>query len=333
MAQRTWRCLVSIAVTSVLSRKSILFPAIEVVRPQRQPILRRAAGEIILGQIGPIDRRRGVVAHHDDAAAKTAPAQHFGRRKSGRAAADDDDLVGRIRLRRHGARLRLLALLRDEDAAAALFHRPAIDRAERRRPRRLAGAQIETGVMPRAAHASAGHEAFGERAMVVAAMGADGEYVAAAAHQQNFLVADVAQQLVVLEIAESDAFSQIRTARRGLLFSHGDVPPLARSPEKRRRTRKIDGSRPKRFRRPSEIYQFTVIAERKITSRRPLSLHRAANIGRGRAVKTLERPIEIGQVPKTDFERDPRNTSLGPPSVRQHAIRAHEPTSKDELRE
>ena len=209
--------------------------AIKIVRPQRQPILRRAAGEIILGQVRPVDRRRGVVAHHDDAAAKPAPAQHFGRRKAGRAAADDDDLTGRVRLRRHGARLRLLALLRDEDAAVALFHRPAIDRAERRRPLRLAGAQIETGVMPRAAHAVAGHETFGQRAMVVAAMRADGEYFVATAHQQNLLVADLAQQLTVDEIAEADTLAQIRAARRCLLLGHGRVPPLARPAKNRRR--------------------------------------------------------------------------------------------------
>ena len=51
--------LVSIAVTSVSSRKSILLVAIKIVRPQRHPFLRRAAGEIVLGQIGPVDRRRG----------------------------------------------------------------------------------------------------------------------------------------------------------------------------------------------------------------------------------------------------------------------------------
>ena len=121
------------------------------------------------------------------------------------------------------------ALLRDEDAAVALFHPPAIDRAERRRALRLAAAQIETGVMPGAAHALAGHQAFGQRAMIMAAMGADGEYFAAAAHQQNLLIADVAQQLVVDEIADGDALGQIRAARRRLLLCHGRVPPLARS--------------------------------------------------------------------------------------------------------
>ena len=46
---------------------------VKVLRAQRQPILRRAAGEIILRQIGPVDRRRGIVADHDDAAAKLLP--------------------------------------------------------------------------------------------------------------------------------------------------------------------------------------------------------------------------------------------------------------------
>ena len=64
-----------------------------------------------------------------------------------------------------------------------------------------------------------------------------------------------------------------------------------------------------------------------------LTINCASNIGWGRAVEMLERSVEIGQVAKTDFERDPRNTSLGPPSVRQHAVCAHEPTDEHELRE
>jgi hypothetical protein len=69
-------------------------------------------------------------------------------------------------------------------------------------------------------------------------MGADGEYFAATAHQQNVLVAEVAQQLVADKIAEADAFSQIRAALRRLFLGHGRVPPLARSAEKRRRIEK-----------------------------------------------------------------------------------------------
>ena len=60
------------------------------------PIFRRAAREIVLRQIGPVEGRRGVVAQHDDAAAKIAPPQHLRGGKTGRAAADDDDLAGRI---------------------------------------------------------------------------------------------------------------------------------------------------------------------------------------------------------------------------------------------
>ena len=46
----------------------------------------------------------------------------------------------------------------------------------------------------------------------MAAMGADGEYFAATAHQQHLVVADVSQKLVVDEFGEADAFCQIRAA-------------------------------------------------------------------------------------------------------------------------
>jgi hypothetical protein len=110
------------------------------------------------------------------------------------------------------------------------------------RPPRCSTVQQSIGLSAGARAASpvrrskqAGHEAFGKRAMVMAAMGADGEYFAAAAHQQNFLVADMAQKLVVLDIAEADALGQIRAARRRLLLGHGRVPPLAPSASIRRR--------------------------------------------------------------------------------------------------
>jgi hypothetical protein len=105
--------------------------------------------------------------------------------------------------------------------------------------------------------------------MVMTAMGADGEYVAAAAHQQNLLVADMAQQLVVLEIAGGDTLGQIRAARRCLLLSHGLIPPLARSAEKRCRI-KNRWIAAEKVPAPGEKYQFTVIAERKVTSHNTL---------------------------------------------------------------
>ena len=119
----------------------MLFSRIKLVGAQRQPILRRAAGEIILGQIGPVDRRRAIVAQHHDAAAIVAPPQHLGRGEAGGAAADDDDLAGRIRRRGPAARFWLLALVLDEDAAVRAA-RPASTRADsapaRAPPRRCA---------------------------------------------------------------------------------------------------------------------------------------------------------------------------------------------------
>src|SRR5207237_1658444 len=100
---------------------------IEVVRAQRQPILRRAAGEIILRQIWPVDRRRGIVAEHDDAAAKLLPPEHLSRSKSCRAATDDHNLAGCI----DGSpnpRLRLFAPLSDKDPVTITFDLPDCER-------------------------------------------------------------------------------------------------------------------------------------------------------------------------------------------------------------
>ena len=165
---------------------------IVVVGPQRQPVLRRAAGEIVFRQIGPVNRRRRVGAQHDDAAAIVAPPQHLGSRKTGRAAADDDDPRRRLRRRAFAPRLRLLALFGDEYAPVTRNHLPARDRAQGRRPHRFAGAQIEARVMPGTAHALADDEAVGKRTVIVGAMGADREHLGAAADEQNLLGADMA---------------------------------------------------------------------------------------------------------------------------------------------
>ena len=43
-------------------------PVVELGRAQRYPFLGRIAGEIILGQIGPVARRRVIIAQHRDRA-------------------------------------------------------------------------------------------------------------------------------------------------------------------------------------------------------------------------------------------------------------------------
>ena len=99
---------------------------------QRQPFLRRAAGEIVLRQVRPVDRRRIVAAQHDDAALVFPPPQHLGRSESRRAAADDHDPPRLIRLRARPC-FGPGALLTHDDLSVALIHPPNIDRTQRRR--------------------------------------------------------------------------------------------------------------------------------------------------------------------------------------------------------
>ena len=94
---------------------------------QRHPFLRRAAGEIVLGQVRPVDRRRVVAAQHDDAALVFPPPQHLGRGESRRAAADDHDPPRLIR-RRARPCFRPGALLAHDDLSVALIHPPNINR-------------------------------------------------------------------------------------------------------------------------------------------------------------------------------------------------------------
>ena len=172
------------------------------------PILRRAAGEIVLGEVGPVDRRRGIVLSMTMLPPKP-------RRRSISAAAKPAappptmTIFRALRLRRHGARFRLLALLRDEDPAVALLDRPAVDRAQGRCAHGLAGAQIEAGVMPGAANAVADDEASASGH----GSGCNGRRrrtFAAAAHQQNLLVADMPDKLAVGEIGEAQRLGQVR---------------------------------------------------------------------------------------------------------------------------
>ena len=59
---------------------------------------------------------------------------------------------------------------------------------------RLAGANVEAGVMPGTAHRAIRDDALGERPVIVRALRADGENLRALAHQQHRFVADVAEQ-------------------------------------------------------------------------------------------------------------------------------------------
>ena len=166
---------------------------IKIVGPQRHPLFGRTARQVILGQVRPIDRRRRILAQHNNATVIAAPPQHLGRRKAGRAAANDHDAARSIR---DGCapRVRLREFLAHEDAPVAPLDLPAIDRTQGRRAECLAAAQIEAGMVPRAAHRAVNNEAVGERPMIVGAMRADREDVRAAQDQQHLVVADMSER-------------------------------------------------------------------------------------------------------------------------------------------
>ncbi|MCY1231532.1 hypothetical protein D9M72_439850 [compost metagenome] len=67
---------------------------IEALLAQRDPVLRRLAGEIVLRKVRAVDGQRLVIADHDDGALKLFAPQSFGGGKAGGAATDDDDLFG-----------------------------------------------------------------------------------------------------------------------------------------------------------------------------------------------------------------------------------------------
>src|SRR5436853_1900112 len=96
---------------------------------------------------------------------------------------------------------------------------PDCKRIERRRPCRLAGAQVETRMMPGAADAVAEHESVGERPVIMAAMRVDGENLGPRTHQQDILIADVTEQRPATEVT-CHALCEIRPGR-GLRFGHG----------------------------------------------------------------------------------------------------------------
>ena len=199
------------------------------IRAQRQPIFRRAAGEIILREIGPVDRRGAFVAVHRDAAAEAAPPQHFGRRKACRAAADDDDPVGAVFCRGglgRGLGFRLRQFLFDENLAVALFDLPAIDRAQSGSAYGLAGTQIEAGMVPGAPHRCADDKTVRQRPVIMAAMGTDGKKLRSGLNHKHGFIADMAGQTAVNEFGDRGAFGQVGAARSGSFVGHGR---LARS--------------------------------------------------------------------------------------------------------
>jgi hypothetical protein len=121
----------------------------------------------------------------------------------------------------------LRALFADKDFAIALFDAPCVDWTERRGAQGFAGAKIKAGVMPGTSHRIVDNEALRERTIVMGALSADGEQASAAAHKQNRVLSDMAEQLgSVRQFARGNSQRQIRADWLGLLLSHFVLPGL-----------------------------------------------------------------------------------------------------------
>ena len=81
----------SIAATASPERQGDLLFAEERGGAQRHPLLGRGAGQVVLGQVRAIDRRRLVGAEQEDLTVVAFAAQRLGRRLAGRPGADDGD--------------------------------------------------------------------------------------------------------------------------------------------------------------------------------------------------------------------------------------------------
>src|SRR5262249_15944062 len=120
--------------------------------------------------------------------------KHVRGRQAGGAAADDDDRARTLACAGSSRRRGFGQLLAHERHVALPLDAPAGDRIERRRPQRVAAAKAETGVVPGTTHGVADDESFGEWTVIVRAVRADGEELAAGARDHDILVTDPAEQ-------------------------------------------------------------------------------------------------------------------------------------------
>ena len=89
----------------------------------------------------------------------------------------------------------------------------------------LAGAEVETGMMPGASYRVIDDQPLRERATVVGAQGADSEDLSATAYKQNRLLSDMTEELgAVRQFGGGDAERQIGTGGSRLYVSHCVLP-------------------------------------------------------------------------------------------------------------
>jgi hypothetical protein len=101
-------------------------------------------------------------------------------------------------------------LFRHHNSAVALFDRVTWYGRKRGRPHRFAGAEVETGVMPRAANFIAVDDSLGERAAIVRACRPNGEIFVSHTSEEHGFSERVAEKLFAgLDCIYRDAGSEV----------------------------------------------------------------------------------------------------------------------------
>jgi len=195
---------------------------VELGRAEGDPLLRRLAGQVVLGQVRAIHRAGGLGRHEGDGTGIPGAPQCLRGGGAGGTAAHDHDGAGRPR--RHARRRRHLSLGADAHTPVRAPHVPAGDRVEGGGADGFAGAKAQARVMPRTAHRVPDHEPLGERAAVVRAGRAGGEDLLAPAHEQHRFTLGMADEgSPVAQVVPGDTRLEIRT-RQLVPAAHVEPP-------------------------------------------------------------------------------------------------------------
>ena len=159
--------------------------------PQGDPLLRRVSGEVVLGEIGAIDRAGFFVAYEGDGSGVALGSKCFDTGGAGGAGADHHHGGGRLR---RGGRRGQIEFPSDTDVAGVVLDGVTGQRREGGCSERLTGLEAETGVVPRAADGVVDDESFGERSAVVGAGGAQGEQAIAPANENDGFLVDLSEE-------------------------------------------------------------------------------------------------------------------------------------------
>ena len=201
------------------------FPfAVELGRPQRNPALGRAPGQIVFRKIGPVAGQVRVGAEHRDPASEAFAAKRFRRGITRRPTANDEDRCwhfGRIVYRGLRRRFQSLANI---DRPEHFFDAPAWKRITRGGAGDAARAQVETGMMPGATDRVVDKKPATQRRTIMGAKGADGEQVAFAANQQHRLTAGMPlQHRIFWERRKGDARCEVRPGKLRRVGAHSNL--------------------------------------------------------------------------------------------------------------